>query len=131
MKCWGWRNLCKFAESRKALTWDKLELQSMKAAIITHVVVLVLWSIKNGLPLGACRTSQPLGRNPCSTSGCWLEHCCDESPDVACGCLAIEVFCAVGNWPASIAICRQKNRTKITLIRNVCRTMYFILILRY
>lgn len=87
-------------------------LRRYLAVIITHVVVLVLWSIKNGLPLGACRTSQPLGRNPCSISGCWLEDCCDESPDVACGCLAIEVFCAAGNWPASIAIYRQKKRNK-------------------
>lgn len=40
--------------------------------ILTQVVVLVLWSMKNGLPLGALRTSQPFGREPDSNWGSGL-----------------------------------------------------------
>lgn len=82
----------------------KQNFSSWEQFSITHVVVLVLWSIKNGLPLGACRTSQPLGRIPCSISGCCWEDCCDESLDVACGCLPIETLCAADTWLVSTAI---------------------------
>ena len=51
---------------------------------VTQVVVLVLWSMKKGLPFGACRTSQPLGRNPCSISDGWVT-CCAASLAGACG----------------------------------------------
>lgn len=37
---------------------------------LTHVVVLLLWSIKNGRPLGAILISHPGGRKLCVTL-CW------------------------------------------------------------
>lgn len=37
---------------------------------LTHVVVLVVWSMKKGRPLGALRTSQPVGMHPAYSKVC-------------------------------------------------------------
>lgn len=42
---------------------------SAHCSLLTQVVDLVLWSMKNGRPLGALRTSQPAGREPDSKEG--------------------------------------------------------------
>lgn len=50
-----------------------------ESSSLTQVVVFVLWSMKNGRPLGALRTSQPTGRKPDSTVGSGLGVCCGDS----------------------------------------------------
>lgn len=51
---------------------DKAIWGSWHRIPLTQVVVLVLWSMKKGLPLGAIRISQPGGRKLCATLCCGL-----------------------------------------------------------
>ena len=56
---------------RAAYAYTTLIFHTVCYAIsLTHVVVLVLWSMKNGRPLGALRTSQPTGMHPAYSKVC-------------------------------------------------------------
>lgn len=53
----------------------KGENTSWVCCFLTQVVVLVVWLMKKGLPLGALRTSQPAGREPESCAASVLGAC--------------------------------------------------------
>lgn len=83
-------------------------------APLTQVVVLLLWSMKNGRPLGAMRISQPGGRKLC------CDLCCDlgELYGDGCGDCGLEKvsFTALRTWMllAPCNRCEEQNRCNST-----------------
>lgn len=49
------------------------------AHTLTHVVLLVLWSMKKGRPVEEVRTSQPGGREPVNSKFCGPGECRGEA----------------------------------------------------